>query len=696
LAVAPKIRTLAKQWAHPLQFGGQMKTNLGFWFALILLASVLVACSTSQGTATATTVPVTAAPTITPPPPTATAIPLAWKQISDGKEIARDTITAIAIDPQNPDVLYVGTQHAGVYKSIDGGQSWQPASKGLKAASITSLVIDQVNSSILYAGVTYMGIFKSSDGGETWENAMGGNYLVSMIYQSVSKPNILYARQGDTLWRSTNGATWIPMSYPCQKSSFAIHPQNGDIVFTYGYDCGGLFVSRDGGHTWNLYVGLVYGRGIEHSTLTIEIMPDGEEIYYLIGDESIFGRLLTGRVGDPYWWSVAKWCTDSLALNPRGGGYVFCNNEIFAFANGGTSKKSLTNPGLGLIDTITVSPHDANVIYAGGNGLARSSDGGVTWTTLNNRLGMDFARLIKPNLDADVFYLWTGSVCTSKMADYTGASYRSRDRGQTWKNLNRTGCSFAVSADGKTVFVVGEFHPNAEGYFTKGTNIWIGAEHFNSQIFRSSDYGQSWTALPQKGNIFANPVISGRVYSFSTEDNNKGSFSDDNGNTWQAMSLGVLQAREVSELYYSNEGKQIYAYANGTMYQSADASASWEWLSNEAISGMVIHPQNTENPFLTSLNGELRYLDRSGNSILTITPGFASPVINTMVLDPNHPDTVYAGTDSGAYISFDFGKTWGEINSGLPDTTAVYSIVVDKDSNVYAATPYGIFKLESQ
>jgi hypothetical protein len=70
--------------------------------------------------------------------------------------------------------------------------------------------------------------------------------------------------------------------------------------------------------------------------------------------------------------------------------------------------------------------------------------------------------------------------------------------------------------------------------------------------------------------------------------------------------------------------------------------------------------------------------------------------MNSIAFDPNKPDTIYAGTDSGAYVSFDVGQTWGQINDGLLGATVVYSIVVDNDSNVYAATPYGIFKLESK
>jgi hypothetical protein len=68
--------------------------------------------------------------------------------------------------------------------------------------------------------------------------------------------------------------------------------------------------------------------------------------------------------------------------------------------------------------------------------------------------------------------------------------------------------------------------------------------------------------------------------------------------------------------------------------------------------------------------------------------------MNSIAFDPNTPATLYAGTDSGAYVSFDGGQTWNEINDGLLSATVVYSIVVDQDGNVYAATPHGIFNLE--
>jgi len=76
--------------------------------------------------------------------------------------------------------------------------------------------------------------------------------------------------------------------------------------------------------------------------------------------------------------------------------------------------------------------------------------------------------------------------------------------------------------------------------------------------------------------------------------------------------------------------------------------------------------------------------------------GLGSLFVNALAADPNDPDLIYAGTDGGAYVSFDSGENWSEMNDGLLGATVVYSIVVDPEGNAYAATPYGIFRLEAR
>ena len=76
--------------------------------------------------------------------------------------------------------------------------------------------------------------------------------------------------------------------------------------------------------------------------------------------------------------------------------------------------------------------------------------------------------------------------------------------------------------------------------------------------------------------------------------------------------------------------------------------------------------------------------------------GLGNLYVNTVAVDPNNPETVYAGTEVGAYVSYDSGQIWGAINDGLVNSTIIYTLIVDRGSNVFAATPFGVFKLEEK
>jgi len=82
------------------------------------------------------------------------------------------SIRAIAINPENPNIVYIATYGAGIYRSSDGGNSWHPASAGLENTSVTALIIDPASPEILYAGTTEPAVdthvYRSENGGETW------------------------------------------------------------------------------------------------------------------------------------------------------------------------------------------------------------------------------------------------------------------------------------------------------------------------------------------------------------------------------------------------------------------------------------------------------------------------------------------------------------------------------------------------
>ena len=84
------------------------------------------------------------------------------------------TVTAIAINPQAPEILYIGTDLFGIFKSIDGGATWTAASTGLNNLDIMTLAINPQTPDIVYAGTFGGGVFGSIDGGTTWTSMNTG------------------------------------------------------------------------------------------------------------------------------------------------------------------------------------------------------------------------------------------------------------------------------------------------------------------------------------------------------------------------------------------------------------------------------------------------------------------------------------------------------------------------------------------
>ena len=135
-----------------------------------------------------------------------------------------ETINVIALDPQNPDILYAATTANGVFKTTDAGESWIAVNEGLKTGTtipaLTSLAIDPEQTNVLYAGTSSEGIFKSTNGAGLW-NAINSelNFIdIREIVINPLNPNTLYVgllvpcyRPESGLFKSTDGGeTWSP------------------------------------------------------------------------------------------------------------------------------------------------------------------------------------------------------------------------------------------------------------------------------------------------------------------------------------------------------------------------------------------------------------------------------------------------------------------------------------------------------
>ncbi|MDB5388763.1 MAG: hypothetical protein JWM11_4409 [Planctomycetaceae bacterium] len=271
-------------------------------------------------------------------------------------------VEAVAIDPKNPRIVYAGTNSKGVFKSIDSGTTWHPASDGISDAGIFSLTIDPSDSAVVYAtygcfGSAFCGgIYKTIDGGANWRPVNNGlpHSLMWSLTIDPDNPQVLYAGSDSTWVPGTvsksidGGATWTSAVSPV-PTVFAlavVDRGGGSVVYagTFPYagtdPCGvcdaGLLKSEDGGVTWQL-------------------MTAGN-VLALAVDRNSPGTLYVGT---------------SL------GG-------VLKTVDGGITFQSHV---LGSVRALVVDPRDSTVLYAAaGAAVWKSSDSGLTWATLGTGL----------------------------------------------------------------------------------------------------------------------------------------------------------------------------------------------------------------------------------------------------------------------------------------------------------------------
>lgn len=190
----------------------------------------------------------------------------AWAAANPGLPPA--IVTAVALAPSNPAVLYAGTNVAGVFKTTNGGLSWTAANAGINSSDISDVVVDPDNPNVVYVGIegcsagcsSPAGVFKSTDGGTTWVSSNLGlmdDLQVVALALDPTNTRVLYAgTRFDGIFKSSDaGASWSSINPALTGTLFAIvhfslvtDPVNAGTVYAGTFD--GVFKSTDGGKNW--------------------------------------------------------------------------------------------------------------------------------------------------------------------------------------------------------------------------------------------------------------------------------------------------------------------------------------------------------------------------------------------------------------------------------------------------------------
>jgi len=618
-------------------------------------------------------------------------------------------MTSIAINPNNPQIVYVGTRDAGVYKTKDGGSSWSTSRIGLTFYPIRSLAIDPDNSGILYAGTDYNGIWKSIDSGATWFKSSNGLYEGLIIFNVIidqQNPDILYAGLGGgiglavgNIYKSTDGGTnWVlsddgltphSESYKNAIISLAIDPNNSSILYA-GTNFDGAFMSSDTGKTWNAI---------------------NDSLPVLSGD---------------YYQTV-----NGLAAHPNNSGrvcaiiqgrYYIYNGSYWQLKCGDFINKSIE------CAYLYFYPTDTSIIYSSGNRFSKSIDSGENW---ENYLGWggntDCSNV--PDIAFNSLTSDTIFAATDISGEFDGGVFKSTDQGENW-NENSDGITATViscvAIDPQNINRIYAGEGNGHFYRTEdgGTNWYheyLNADEFTdikidpansaniylaslTGLYKSPDYGDNFDIISEVEHpqcIAINPLLTNTIYVGSSL---HGIYKTTNGGTtWEQKNNGLPELMAgmfmpiISIAIDPNDTSVVWAGTEQEgILKSLNGGNEWinKGLNNENYVNCITINPNNSNEILVGTG----YIGYANGSIYKSINGGESWVKKDSLIafvydikyDPRDPQFVYAATEGyGVLRSTNGGETWHDYSNGI-FYPVLYSLDISQnDSVLLIAGTYG-------
>ena len=390
---------------------------------LALFGSTVIALTTGQTPATHPEV--SASPTASPSP-TPTPGPafgnMSWRAIGPAGTGGR--VAAVAGSATDPKLYYVGAAGGGVWKSANGGQTWDPVFEKQGTAAIGAVTIDPTDNNVVWAGtgeanprndVSYGdGVYKSTDGGDTWTNTglKGTRYVSRILVDPRNHNHVIVGALGDVFADNSErgvyvtddgGKRWkqtLSVGPESGASDLAMDVQNPSVVyagiwkfqrrpwtFVSGGNEDGLYRSSDGGQTWTK----LEGHGLPDGPtgrIGLAVAPsDGNRIYAVI--ESSHGVLWRSQDGGANWTMVSN---DSLVdarpfyfshveVDPKNPDRVYALSfETMLSTDGGKTFKAIARDVHSDFHAIWIAPNDPKRILLGEDGgYALTLDGGANW-----------------------------------------------------------------------------------------------------------------------------------------------------------------------------------------------------------------------------------------------------------------------------------------------------------------------------
>ncbi len=582
-------------------------------------------------------------------------------------------VSAVAGVPGDANVYYIGAASGGVFRSTDAGASWQPVFDDQSSQAIGALAVDPVNTNVVWAGtgetfirsniLTGDGIYKSVDGGDTWQHmGLEKSGRIGRIVVDPHQPSTVFAavmghgygpQQERGVYRTRDGGvTWENVLFVDENTGAAdvvMDPNNPNILFagmwpllirtwgrTSGGPGGGLWMSKDGGNTWENLTGKNGLPSGPYGKIGLGMTPaDSKRVYALIELSS----------------------NGLIAPIDPGHGTLYRSDDGGASWRMVSANHDLMQRPL-YYTRLAVAPDDPDELHTMSTRHSHSLDGGITWS--GGGAGGD-------NHD-----MWIDPLMPDRLfVGHDGGMSISTNRGKSWLRPRMPIAQvYHVFVDDKIPYnVMGN---RQDGPSTMGPSNSLTGGTIPIGEWHSVGGCESGFAVPAGEDVIWSGCYDGilDVYDRRTGHSRNVSPWPDNPEGWAAGELRY-RFQWTFPIHVSPHDPEKVFVGSQVVHKTTDQGVTWEAISPDLSTG---------DPSLVLKTGGLTFDDTS--------PTYAA-VLFAIAESPVQEDLIWAGTNDGlVHITRDGGANWTQVSDNMPQLPPLSTVSNIEPSAHAAGTAY--------
>jgi photosystem II stability/assembly factor-like uncharacterized protein len=612
-------------------------------------------------------------------------------------------VNAIAINPYNPNTVFIGAANGGVWKTTDAGNTFIPLTDQMQSVSMGSLAIDPNDTNIIFAGTGELpgtldsyagyGMLRSTDGGKTWSDV--GPSSVAAYSQVIVNPhhsNLVYAaagRSGGGVLISTDGGnTWnwtSPQSGLPQNQSVSdlALSMNGDTAVLYAGVVGnGVYQSTDGGNTWailsNLSFALDPGPTPVMTRLSIDVDDSNWQNVVVLdvngGSDDDFGGLEVSNDGGNTW-------------NDAGTQFESSPSPL--------AEPNFAAPAQGWYDVyIRVDPSNFNHMLMGGVGMSNTQDGGNSWSEVDyESIHVDHHAAAFAPSDPTQVYVGSDGGCFYSPdggSDYNGGTFLlpiTQFYGigidQTQANATYGGTQDNGSLSGASGTLTWQPILGGDGTMVQVDPKTPSLVYCETPDSPPSAYGGSITDNGLNPSIdsttWINPFAADATNDYVYWGCQRLAITKNQGKSWTNFNQVFGSASggtSISTIATFGDGKHVLVgTGGGLVYLTSNNGTSFTNVSSNlpvrSVSCVLFNP-TSPSIFYAVLSGfgagHVFETTNSGSSWTDLSTTLPDIPVNSICMDPQNSNVLYIGTDVGVFFSPNNGVEWMPYGTGLPNT----------------------------